>query len=201
MYATDNIVKKSAEFVVDLLDHHLPVNMSFHNKQHTELVVKATIEIAQQNGLNKNEIFILQTAAWFHDSGYCYSYQGHEDVSTAIAGTFLKQLDCSEEYIVEVMACINATKMPQIASNQLQQVICDADMYHFSLKDYSVYEQNLRKEWAAYLNKTYTDIEWLDLNINVLTAHIYFTDYGKTILQKRKQMNIERMQNFLSRLI
>jgi len=65
--------------------------------------------------------------------------------------------------------------------------LCDADFYHFSRANYPAFEASLRREWKICLNVHYTDEQWNALNLDMLTNHEYFTGYGKTILQQRKQ--------------
>ncbi|WP_184550644.1 hypothetical protein [Mucilaginibacter sp. FT3.2] len=133
---------------------------------------------------------ILLVSAWFHDSGYLFTYRGHEDAGMAIAGTFLIQHQVSRDFMNEVFACIEATKMPQLPKNILQEIICDADLYHFSSPDYPIYAEKLRREWAEWLDKHFSDKDWNELNWSVMRHHQYFTNYGKTILQAKKQKNM-----------
>lgn len=189
-----NIVQKAAAYVKVLLKSSLPVNMHFHNLQHTQYVVDAAVEIAKQSGLNRDQTTIVKVAAWFHDTGYLYHYKGHEDTSIVIAGTFLMQHHYGNDFIQQVWDCIEATKVPQSPKNLTQQVICDADMRHFAAENYQDFARNLKAEWEDQLDKRYTDTEWQDLNLHILQHHQYFTDYGKTVLQNLKQKNIELMQ-------
>jgi hypothetical protein len=76
-------------------------------------------------------------------------------------------------------------------------VLCDADFYHFSRPDYSKFEKSLRKEWETCLNLFYTDEQWNALNLEMLTTHEYFTAYGRTVLQQRKQENINKLKQVI----
>ena len=40
------------------------------------------------------------------------------------------------EKMESVLACIGATIMPQQPTNLLEEIICDADLYHLSLDEY-----------------------------------------------------------------
>lgn len=188
-----NWLRLSEEYVKKLLADHLPDEMFFHNLIHTNLVVKAACEIGAACVLKSEELTILQISAWFHDTGYCYIYEGHEEKSVSIAATFLKQLKADEEFINNVTGCINATCMPQKPENLMQQILCDADMYHLSVDRYPTYAENLRKEWEAIMGKSYSDREWQELNVAMLVNHRYFTDYGQTVLQQNKLKNIHLM--------
>ncbi len=54
-------------------------------------------------------------------------------------------------------------------------------------------------EFKACLGKTYTDEEWEETNYALLKQHSYSTMYGKTVLQKFKQVNMERLKTKLTK--
>ncbi len=186
-------VRLSENYVKMLFKETLSNDIFFHDIVHTSLVVKAACEIGASCGLKKQQIAILQIAAWFHDTGYCYVYHGHEEKSIEIAATFLRQINADEKFINSVTECIAATKMPQKPDNLMQQILCDADMYHLSIDQYLSYAENLKNEWQSKLGMYYSDSEWKELNVAMLGNHKYFTPYGQTILQKNKIKNIERL--------
>jgi uncharacterized protein len=187
------LIRRASSFVTSLLSGQLPAEMYFHNLMHTQDVVNAAEEIGRNSGVDKKEMDIVKLAAWFHDTGYCYAYTGHEDNSIAIAATFLKQQNCDEDIINGVMDCIVSTKMPQLPQNLVEQVMCDADMFHLAKDDYLNYALRLRMEWEAKLPKKHTDEEWRELNLNWMIRHKYFTKYGQTVLQEKKLANIDRL--------
>lgn len=167
--------------------------MPFHNLQHTLAVVEATTEIAGHSGISKSEINAVKIAAWFHDSGYCFVYKGHEEQSVKIAIEFLTERNCDEAIIRIVCDCIKATKMPQRPTGLLQQIICDADLAHFAKPGYWETSLRLKKEWEIQFGQKQTEAEWRQASIGVLIAHSYFTEYGKTVLQKQKLNNIDAL--------
>ena len=40
----------------------------------------------------------------------------------------------------------------------------------------------------------FTDEEWYELNLDFLINHKYHTDYGKNVLQEKKQKNVVLME-------
>lgn len=189
------IVEKAFVYVTGLMVERLDRTLHFHNLQHTLNVFEAVNEISAHTELDYEAVTNLQLAALFHDTGYVFQYTGHEDVSKAIAGTYLIQQGYHKGLFDPILECIEATKMPQSPHNLVQQVICDADFYHFAQPDYLQQADNLRKEWEIHLNRVFTDEAWSQLNINMLSNHTYFTDYGKTVMQAIKQQNIDMMRN------
>ncbi|MDB5288323.1 MAG: hypothetical protein JWR05_3272 [Mucilaginibacter sp.] len=193
----ENIVKDTATFVKKLFDKELPEGMYFHNLEHTNSVVQSVTEIGIMRGsLTTMEQTIVLLAAWFHDCGYCHTYIGHEDSSVSIATDFLNEQECDITLIVQVTACIAATKVPQRPQNLLQEVLCDADMAHLAKSDYIDYANRLKQEWEVHLKKYFSEKQWRNLNLELLTRHKYFTTYGKDVLEAEKLKNIERLLNY-----
>lgn len=195
----ENIIDKAREFVLELLSAKLPDDIGFHNVIHTQEVVKAVIEIAGECQFTPKQLEIVTLAAWFHDCGYTTTYTNHEDSSKAIASDFLDSCDYPKDDIQQVLACIEATRFPQNPKSPEQEVLADADMYHFTKPDYPKYEQQLRKEFKTYLGRTYTDREWTDTNYTLMKNHSYYTAYGKSVLQQFKEVNITRLEKILTK--
>lgn len=184
-------------YVMDLLSQ-LPATLYFHNAQHTLDVLDAVTEIGKHSNISADDLLILQIAALFHDTGYLYTYKGHEESSKLIAGNFLTQHEYHPDRVKSVLGCIDATKMPQAPDGFLQEIICDADLFHFSRFDYPVYAERLRREWEMHLSMTFSDKEWAASNLMVLEKHHFFTEYGRNTLQLRKQSNIGLMKKAAS---
>lgn len=189
------VTKQSEEFVRKFLLAKLPENRYFHNIDHARTVANAVVEIGLHCSVSKEELSVLTVAAWFHDTGYCFEYSGHENSSMDIAGKFLSSENCNEWFISKVLNCISATRYPQQPNGLLEQVICDADLYHFSEASYEVIVNKLRMEWARVLKKKYTDYEWNTMNLELLINHNFFTNYGKEVLEVRKQRNITMLKD------
>ncbi|WP_158795602.1 HD domain-containing protein [Pedobacter sp. L105] len=191
------VLKTVKEFCTALLTQKLGKDLSFHNLSHTIEVVEACKEIALESCLTPEEIDILCIAAWFHDVGYCYTYENHEFESVNIAATFLNLFKTDEAIVKLVVGCILATQIPQQPNTILEKIICDADLYHLSRTNYHQYEQALRKEWEVHLRLFYTDAKWNLTNYKLLTVHSYFTFYGLQVLQPGKEENIKKLRQLL----
>ena len=184
--------------MTNLFSDRLSPQLCFHNAYHTGNVVIDAQEIGLNAGISSDELDLVSIAAWFHDTGYTKGYVGHEQLSVAIARDFLMEHGLDANQIEKVTSCILATTFPQRPKNTFEMVLCDADFYHFSRLDYPKFEKSLRKEWATCLNLHYTDEQWNSLNLEMLTSHKYFTNFGKTVLQERKQKNIDWLKRLIS---
>jgi predicted metal-dependent HD superfamily phosphohydrolase len=187
------LLQKVEAFVKELLEKELPKSMYFHNFEHTLLVVEGVKIIGKKNNVSENELLTLILAAFLHDVGYAKQYIGHEQVSAEMAQVFLLKNGLERRQIEVVVNCIMATKYPQLPNNDLEKIICDADFYHFSLQNYLAFAARLKREWEENLRLVYTDREWDAINIKMLTGHEYFTSFGKQTLQKKKNLNIEKL--------
>lgn len=194
-----DIISSAKDFVEHLLKEELPDNRLFHNLQHTSKVVAAVREICDYHKISVDEKEMLLLAAWFHDTGHVVTYKGHEDISCKIAIEFFNKIGYDSNRRLKVLELIRATSMPQRPQNLLEQIICDADLFHLSLPEYCQMQELLRKELEHFLGKRFIDEEWQQKNIGFLKNHEYFTSYGKRILSPLKQENIleceQRMVN------
>ncbi len=187
------LIKSVEKDVPVFLKKNLAPNFVFHNLNHTYEVVQAAWEIGQGSDLATSEMDILIVAAWFHDCGYVNAYIGHEEESKKMAQHYLEEYNANTEFINSVLACIEATKFPQHPISMIEKVLCDADLYHFTRPSYPRYAKAIRKEFEVFLDKIYSEEEWHKVNTSLLTAHSYCTDYGKSVLSRFKDVNIELM--------
>src|SRR6476619_6394579 len=133
----NKLYKRIEEYVTGLFEQmHDPAHV-FHNLEHTQNVVKRTKEIAGHYKLTEDEMLILFSAAWFHDTGHLFTEPSkHEEMSIEIMKKFMAGKVNDENIISEIEACILSTKLPRHPKNLLQQIICDADTYHLGTKDF-----------------------------------------------------------------
>lgn len=197
MKINNQIVAASAEYVSELLVKQLPESFCYHNYFHTFTVVNAVDMLCTANAVSRQEKRILLVAAWFHDTGYTKQMDGHEQAGAAIAEEFLKQNNIDADEIDCVKACILATQFPQHPQNNLEQILCDADMLHLSESNFIERSNLLREEWGATKTKTYSDKEWYELNIEFLSNHSFQTAYCRQQYEAAKKKNITRLQKKL----
>jgi predicted metal-dependent HD superfamily phosphohydrolase len=194
MKIDSTIAKAAKSYVRDYLVSHLDENFQFHNLEHTETVVKAVNAICQETGIDEHGRRILQVAAWFHDVGYTERMENHEDVGARLAEKFLAEHLVDQNDIEMVKNCIIATHYPQHPLNTIEEILCDADMFHLAEKKYIGRSQLLRNEWAATRGKEFSDLDWVRVNIAFLDKHSYHTEFCRVNLEKEKQKNIKKLR-------
>jgi hypothetical protein len=90
-----------------------------------------------------------------------------------------------------------ATKYPQKPNTLLEKVICDADLIHVGRKNFFEKGEALREEWKLTRMEEYTDEQWNVLNLGFLRVNSFHTTYCKKNYEKRKNKNIEAIENLL----
>lgn len=163
-------------------------NLWYHNYQHTANVVHRIATLSQH--LPPTEVLLLKIAAWFHDIGYLYGYDNHEDRGIDIALSYLHyKLNPAQQQIIAT--CIEATKMTQEPRTLLEALIKDADIGYGTTELFFETGPLLRKEWAAILNKTYTNQAWEQLQYNFLNQVIFYSEQAQKLYTPQLQQNIE----------
>ncbi len=197
--APGEILVKATKHVTWLLNNHLSDNLRFHNLQHTREVVMAAMKIGHHCGVSAWDTEIIELAALFHDTGFTVSYQNHEEHGAGLAREFLASLDYDRGCIIKIIDCILATKLPQQPKNLLEAILCDADMYHLSSRNYWKKNQLLKEELSLVFNRPIRNDQWYLENLNFLSHHHYHTPYGLSILASQKaahlKQNIEKLKD------
>lgn len=187
----NNLIEKADKFVEELFKEKLPNTFIYHNYQHTLRVVKSTKELIDNSQINVKEEEALILAAWLHDTGYTQTYKGHEKKSAEIAEDFLKENNATPELIKKVKQYILATKFTSQPDTYEEEIIRDADSSHFGKDYFEETSELLRQELEMHNIKYYTNAEWLQENIRVLTEkHQYYTDYAIKNWQPKKEDNL-----------
>ena len=183
-----SIEKQSKKKIRTLFEQADTSTLFYHNIHHTVEVVNL-IDLMSSD-LCKTDACLLRIAGWFHDVGYLYTYQNHEDRGMHFAHDYLRNIELEDKYIKIITSCIEATKFSIEPRNTLEEIIKDADIGFGVTKEFFKTGPLLRKEWSAKLDKRYSDPEWEKLQLNFLSEVIFYTDFANNnfvpILKKNK---------------
>lgn len=186
--------KEAGLFIKQFVGQHPCPQLYYHNMLHTESVVNAAQQIADHYQLNEVDYAIVTVAAWFHDMGYYNGKrEGHEQAGATLAESFLLQNNIETDFINKVRGCIMATEMPQHATNLLEEIVCDADMFHLGTDDFPERNKLMRKEAEAVLGKDIPKTKWRESTIKLLQQQHYYTDYCKLLLSDKKQQHLDKL--------
>lgn len=188
-----SLLEEAKEFVQRHFKENIAEDFHFHDFQHILNVVESCNHISASYDLTDEERFVLMFSAWFHDTGYSGGAEDHEMRSAEIAKTFLQEHEVEERIVDQVVSAIHSTKMPQRPKNQVEEILCDADLSHLGRNNYWERCGKLRYEIAVTGDRIMGDEEWLDFEIQFLNNHNYFTKIGSALYGKRKRKNLRRL--------
>ena len=93
---------EAKEYIINRLVKELPKNLFYHAAHHTFDVVKQAKTIGKSEGISNDEMFILLTAAYFHDAGFLFKYQSNESEAVKLVREVLPEMDYTQEEIEEI---------------------------------------------------------------------------------------------------
>lgn len=186
-------VQEAIDFITNKLKTGLPPELKYHSYEHTLSVVNSARVIAQAEGLNEPMLSLLLTASAYHDCGFLYVYEDHETASCNIAKEVLPSFGYSKEDISTIVDIIMADKIPQSPTNLAQMILCDADLDYLGGENYDSISRLLFEE-LNLSGFSLSEDQWLDLQINFLTAHKYWTDFAIKHRRPKKLEVLERLK-------
>ncbi|QSE98600.1 Pycsar system effector family protein [Fulvivirga lutea] len=196
--AQPDLLSKSKAFAEKTLSK-LPQDFTYHDLKHTQEVVEAVELIAKEESVNGEELEALKIAAWFHDLGYNCDENNHEEASINLMRDKLEEWGAESKTIEQVSRLIQSTKMPQQPQDELSKIICDADLFHLSTDAFQMKSEHLREELCNVCNHQMSSNEWAQKTLSFIESHTYFTNYGKNILEPRKQENLDLLKKKINK--
>ena len=189
------ILERLRAHVASLFHSNKDGRFTYHNLDHTEHVVENAVRIANHYQLADEDFFVVIAAAWFHDLGYFEDCNAHEAKGVSLAAAFLQKEEVSSEIIEKVKGCIMATRMPQQPVGLLQQIMCDADLFHLGSDSFKEKNRLMRKEAEAFVGHKIDKGLWRAKTIALFKAHHYHTAYCQELLGEKKAHNLAEMEN------
>ncbi|OKS87407.1 HD domain-containing protein [Mucilaginibacter polytrichastri] len=183
------LFEQAGEFIVNKLRTELSAHFTYHNVNHTLDVYSAAERIALQEGIAPQQMKLLLTAAWYHDSGFLIRTDEHEEESCRIAIDSLTDFEYSTDEIDTLCALIRATKVPQLPQNHLEQILADADLDYLGREDFWPISDKLYQELLA-VGTVSNKQEWNLIQVKFLENHHFFTQTAINSRQAQKDINL-----------
>jgi uncharacterized protein len=198
-------VAAAAEFILSKLEKDLPQNLYYHGVHHVLDVTWAAMSIASQESVTDPEsLDLLKTAALYHDSGFMYTYENHEQEGCRVAHEILPVFGYSPGQIEAICGMIMATKIPQSPDTHLEEIICDADLDYLGRDDFKLIGDNLFRE-LNHQGKMPDIPTWNATQVRFLSAHEYRTEASRknreSVKQKHLQELIDEVKGYGSGLV
>ncbi|MFI5131326.1 MAG: HD domain-containing protein [Chitinophagales bacterium] len=192
----DEAGKAVEDYITSLFQLNPSEIFVYHNFEHTRKVAGRADEIALFYKIDQKHLFIIRTAAWFHDIGYLFTGpKEHERESVRLMEEFISDIISIRPLIEEIKQCIMATKRIGYPVSVEEKIICDADTYHFGTPEFKQTDPLIRKEVELLAGSVQTG--WIGNSIKLLRNHQFYTSYCKERLDAGKEQNIAWLESLL----
>ncbi|MFT5779111.1 MAG: hypothetical protein ACI837_002068, partial [Crocinitomicaceae bacterium] len=163
---------------------------------HTKDVVSAVERLALLENVTDEGLFLLKSAATYHDAGFIEQYDNNEPIGARLADEILPKYGYTDKHIETIKDLIYVTEIPHAPKNHLQEIICDADLDYLGRDDFHEIANRLRDELMEH-NKIESHKQWDEIQVKFLNMHKYFT---KTAIKTRKKKKKQNLKEVMARL-
>jgi hypothetical protein len=189
---------KAERHIVKVLEKGLSPQLHYHCIAHTKDVVRAVERIALLEGVTDEGLFLLKSAATYHDAGFVEQYDRNEPIGARLAEEILPKYGYTDQHIATIKELIFVTQIPHQPKNKLEEIMCDADLDYLGRDDFHEIADRLRRELREH-GKIDSDRKWDEIQVQFLTAHHYFTETSKKTRQAKKAKNLEEVRERLAK--
>ncbi len=195
LYSSINYMK-AERHIMHILETQLSPNLHYHSIRHTKDVTKAVERLALMEGITDEDLFLLKSAATYHDAGFVERYDANEEIGMRMAREILPKYGYTQEQIDIIDGLIKATEIPQSPKNLLQEIMCDADLDYLGRDDFHEIADLLRRELREH-GKINSDRLWDEIQVKFLEQHTYFT---KSAIKTRQPKKMKHLQEIKEKL-
>lgn len=189
---------KAERFIMKKLETELSGKLHYHSIDHTKDVLQAVERLALSENVTDEGLFLLKTAASYHDAGFVEQYEKNEPVGVRMASEILPKYGYTPEHIEIIKELIFVTSVPHHPKNLLEEIICDADLDYLGRDDFHEIADRLKKELREH-GKLNSDRKWDEIQVQFLTQHKFFTKTSKRIRDPKKARNLQEIKDRLAR--
>ena len=179
-------------FIIQKQREELPKSLFYHNVDHILDVMDAAVKIGEMEKVKLEDIPLLRIAALYHDSGFIIGTKNHEASGCTLARETLPSFGFNDALIETICGMIMATKIPQTPQNQLEKIICDADLDYLGRDDFYSVGNHLFEEMKVN-GFVESEREWNLIQKTFLESHRYHTRFAKQHREKQKQQHLQEI--------
>ena len=188
---------KAERFILEKLKKELSTKLHYHSFNHSKDVTRQAERIAIGEGITDEDLFLLKSAASYHDAGFVEQYERNEPIGAKMAAEILPNFGYTEAHIERIKELIFVTQVPHKPKNNLEEIICDADLDYLGREDFHEIADRLRKELREH-GKIDSDRKWDQMQVAFLTNHRFFTRTSIETRLDKKKMNLEDIKQKLA---
>ncbi len=196
LYSSINY-NKAERYITRVLQKGLSEKLHYHCLDHIKDVVKAVENLALTEDVTDEGLFLLKSAASYHDAGFIEQYDKNEPIGARMAEEILPKYGYTDQHIQIIKELIFVTQIPHNPKNKLEEIICDADLDYLGRDDFHEIAERLRLELREH-GKIDSDRKWDELQVQFLSNHRYFT---KTAVENRRPKKLQNLEDIKQRLI
>lgn len=187
---------KAERFILNRLKTELSPKLHYHSFDHSKDVTRQAERIAIGEGITDEDLFLLKTAATYHDAGFVKQYEKNEPIGAQMAQEILPNFGYTQEHIDRIKELIYVTQVPHQPKDKLEEIMCDADLDYLGRDDFHIIADRLRRELREH-GKIASDRKWDEIQVSFLTQHRYFT---KTSIETRRPKKLQNLQDIKDKL-
>lgn len=195
LYSSINYYK-AERHIMRVLEERLSDKLYYHSIAHTKDVVQAVERLAFLEGVTDEGLFLLKSAATYHDAGFVEAYDNNEPIGARLADEILPKYGYTEKHIDQIKELIYVTQIPHQPKSKLEEIICDADLDYLGRDDFHEIADRLKRELMEH-GKIKSSKQWDQIQVSFLQQHKYFT---KTAIRTRTKKKEENLQEVIARL-
>ncbi len=187
---------KAERHIIRVLEKQLSPKLHYHSIAHTKDVCDAIERLALSEGITDEALFLLKSAATYHDAGFVEQYEHNEPIGARMAEEILPDYGYSPQHIEQIKELIYVTQIPHKPKNHLEEIMCDADLDYLGRDDFHTIADRLRLELREH-GKIESDRQWDEIQVKFLTSHKYFTKTAKDMRDEKKAQNLQEIKDRL----
>lgn len=181
--------------ILTILNSELSANLYYHGFHHVKDVFKVCNDYIKREKIKPYQAKLLRLGALLHDIGFIESNIDHEARGVLISKKLLHEHGLSQADFNIIKGLILATKIPQSPQNQLEKIICDADLDYLGRSDFYEISNHLFKELNTYSSMTLD--QWNRAQIKFLESHKYHTAFAIRNRQPNKEKRLAELKKLV----
>lgn len=187
---------RAKQYIINRLHSDLDRRLIYHDLEHTLRVYRNAERLCKSENVSDYDTLLVLTAALYHDSGMLITYDDHEEASVKICEEKLPAFGYTLKEIETVTSLIRKTKIKEksVCNCVMEHIICDSDLDYLGRDDFFVRSTKLLLEWKLLHIHNYSLSEWLNIQIDFLEEHQYYTETAKQLRDETKQKNTEEIR-------
>ncbi|MDX1650866.1 MAG: adenylate/guanylate cyclase domain-containing protein [Brumimicrobium sp.] len=187
---------KAERFILSKLKKELSLKLHYHSYDHSKDVTRQAERIAIGEGITDEDLFLLKSAASYHDAGFIEQYEKNEPIGARMAEEILPNFGYSKAHIERIKELIYVTQIPHQPKNKLEEIICDADLDYLGRDDFHEISDKLRLELREH-GKINSDRKWDEIQVSFFNQHRYFT---RTSIETRRAKKLQNLEDIKERI-